>query len=50
MGKNAGLIQFGAYEQIKAFYEKGEMYFNNFKWFKDLEVKGDGRADKSETG
>ena len=48
MGKNAGLIKFGAYEHIKAFYEKGEMYFNTFKWFKDLEAIGDGRADKNE--
>ncbi len=48
MNKNAGLIKFGAYEHMKAFYEKGEMYFNTFKWFKELETTGDGRADKNE--
>lgn len=48
MGKKAGLIKFGTYEYMKAFYEKGEMYFNTFRFFKDLEANGDGRADKNE--
>ena len=48
MNKKAGLIKFGTYEHMKAFYEKGEMYFNTFKFFKDLEASGDGRADKNE--
>lgn len=47
-GRKAGLIKFGTLEHMKAFYEKGEMYFNTFKFFKDLEAKGDGRADKNE--
>ena len=25
---------------MKAFYEKGEMYFNTFRFFKDLETNG----------
>ena len=48
MNKKAGLIKFGTYDHMKAFYEKGEMYFNTFKFFKDLEASGDGRADKNE--
>ncbi len=48
MDKKVGLIKFGTYEHMKAFYEKGEMYFNTFRFFKDLEANGDGRADKNE--
>lgn len=44
----AGIIKFGAYEHMKAFYEKGEMFFNTFLYFKKLEQNGDGRADKNE--
>lgn len=43
-----GLIKFGALEHMQAFYEKGEMYFNSFKFFKDLESSADGRSDKNE--
>ena len=43
-----GLLKFGEYEHMKAFYEKGHLYFNTFLYFKQLEEKGDGRADKNE--
>lgn len=44
----AGLIKFGAFEHMQSFYEKGEMYLNSFKFFKDLESSADGRGDKNE--
>lgn len=46
--KYAGLLKFGEYQHMLNFYEKGEMYFNTFDFFRKLEITGDGRADKNE--
>lgn len=46
--RHCAFIKFGSYEHMKAFYEKGEMYFNTFEYFKKLENSGDGRSDKNE--
>ncbi len=46
--RKCAFIKFGSYEHMKAFYEKGEMYFNTFQYFKNLEKTEDGRGDKNE--
>lgn len=42
------LFKFGEKEHVENFYKKGELYFNTFKYFKELETNDDGRADKRE--
>lgn len=41
-------LKLGEYEHMKKLYEKGELYFNTFDFFKNLEYSDDGRADNNE--
>lgn len=41
-------LKFGTKEHVENLYRNGELYFNTFKYFKELEENGDGRADKRE--
>ena len=42
------LIKFGEYKYMQQLYEEGHLFFNTFKFFKELEKKEDGRGDKNE--
>jgi len=46
--RKIGLMKFGAKSHMEAFYNNGEIYFNTFSYFKNLEISEDGRADKYE--
>ena len=41
-------LKFGEYKHMKEFYENGHLYCNTFQYFKNLELKSDGRGDKNE--
>ena len=43
-----GLIKIGVFEHMSALYEEGELYFNTFKYFRELECSSDGRGDPNE--
>lgn len=43
-----GLIKIGVFEYMSALYEEGELYFNTFKYFRELECSSDGRGDPNE--
>lgn len=44
----AFFLKIGEYEHMKNLYEKGELYFNTFDFFRNLEYTKDGRADNNE--
>lgn len=46
--RKIGLMKFGAKSHMESFYNNGELYFNTFSYFKNLEISEDGRADKDE--
>ena len=41
-------LKLGEYQHMKNLYEKGELYFNTFDYFRNLEYTNDGRADNKE--
>ncbi len=43
-----GAIKLGTKEHMEAFYEKGEVYMQNFNYFRNNEMKDDGRGDPHE--